>query len=157
ADKNVVVDKVDVAKDVVQDDPAKVVKESVEKDKPKGSASSVVVNKDNREGVNDKVLGVVAKDKPKGSVSFVVVRKDNRKENSKKEFLISCHSDSLFLLSKDERRMDTYVEKLKILLDEVKADMLNPASRNTGDVIGGILSISKPNQVDVKNPTKENI
>ncbi|GJR11648.1 hypothetical protein Tco_0794300 [Tanacetum coccineum] len=45
--------------------------------------------------------------------------------------------DSLFLLSKDERRMGTYVEKLKILLDEVKADMPNPASRNTGDVIGG--------------------
>ncbi|GJS74122.1 FAR1-related sequence 5-like protein [Tanacetum coccineum] len=62
--------------------------------------------------------------------------------------------DSLFLLSKDERRMDTYVEKLKILLDEVKADMPNPASRNTGDVIGGIFSTSKPNQVDVKNPTK---
>ncbi|GJW53915.1 FAR1 DNA binding domain, zinc finger, SWIM-type, MULE transposase domain containing protein [Tanacetum coccineum] len=62
--------------------------------------------------------------------------------------------DSLFLLSKDERRMGTYVEKLKILLDEVKADMPNPASRNTGDVIGGIFSISKPNQVDVKNPTK---
>ncbi|GJS45680.1 FAR1-related sequence 5-like protein [Tanacetum coccineum] len=42
--------------------------------------------------------------------------------------------DSLFLLSKDERRMGTYVEKIKILLDEVKADMSNPASRNTGDL-----------------------
>ncbi|GKC51122.1 hypothetical protein Tco_1073867 [Tanacetum coccineum] len=62
--------------------------------------------------------------------------------------------DSLFLLSKDEGRMGTYVEKLKILLDEVKADMPNPPSRNTGDVIGGIFSISKPNQVDVKNLTK---
>ncbi|GJW56106.1 hypothetical protein Tco_0102837 [Tanacetum coccineum] len=62
--------------------------------------------------------------------------------------------DSLFLLSKDERRIGTYVEKLKLLLDEVKADMPNPASRNTGDVLGGIFSISKPNQVDVKNPTK---
>ncbi|GJS90550.1 FAR1-related sequence 5-like protein [Tanacetum coccineum] len=67
---------------------------------------------------------------------------------------ITRPNDSLFLLSKDERRMGTYVEKLKILLDEVKADMSNPASRNTGDVIGGIFSISKPNQVDVKNPTK---
>ncbi|GJW49457.1 hypothetical protein Tco_0090808 [Tanacetum coccineum] len=63
-------------------------------------------------------------------------------------------NDSLFLLSKDEGRMGTYVEKLKILLDEVKVDMPNPPSRNTGDVIGGIFSISKPNQVDVKNPTK---
>ncbi|GJY92744.1 FAR1-related sequence 5-like protein [Tanacetum coccineum] len=62
--------------------------------------------------------------------------------------------DCLFLLSKDEGRMSTYVEKLKKLLDEVKADMPNPPSRNTGDVIGGIFSISKPNQVDVKNPTK---
>ncbi|GKB04701.1 hypothetical protein Tco_0832896, partial [Tanacetum coccineum] len=41
-DKNVVADKVDVAKDVVQDILAKVVKESVAKDKPKGSVSSVV-------------------------------------------------------------------------------------------------------------------
>ncbi|GJT74427.1 hypothetical protein Tco_1041152 [Tanacetum coccineum] len=62
--------------------------------------------------------------------------------------------DCLFLLSKDEGRMGTYVEKLKKLLDEVKADMPNPPSRNTGDVIGGIFSISIPNQVDVKNPTK---
>ncbi|GJZ11418.1 FAR1-related sequence 5-like protein [Tanacetum coccineum] len=62
--------------------------------------------------------------------------------------------DCLFLLSKDEGRMATYVEKLKKLLDEVKADMPNPPSRNTGDVIGGIFSISKPKQVDVKNPTK---
>ncbi|GKD32895.1 hypothetical protein Tco_1248404, partial [Tanacetum coccineum] len=59
--KNVVANKVDMAKDVVQDDSAMVVKESVAKEKPKRSASSVVVNKDNREGVNDKVLGVVAK------------------------------------------------------------------------------------------------
>ncbi|GJU32912.1 hypothetical protein Tco_1176501 [Tanacetum coccineum] len=100
-DKNVVADKVYVAKDVVQDDPAKVVKESVAKDKPKGSASSVVVNKDNREGVNDKVLGVVAKDKPKGSVSSVVVRKDNRKESSEKEALFQ-KKKKLNVVSKDK-------------------------------------------------------
>nr|GEY99416.1 hypothetical protein [Tanacetum cinerariifolium] len=34
--------------------------------------------------------------------------------------------DSLFLLSKDEGKMGTYVENLKILLNEVKADMPNP-------------------------------
>ncbi|GKD57113.1 hypothetical protein Tco_1290500 [Tanacetum coccineum] len=50
--------------------------------------------------------------------------------------------------------MGAYVEKLKILLDEVKADMPNPPSRNTGDVIGGIFSIAKPNQIAVQNPTK---
>nr|GEU33411.1 FAR1 DNA binding domain-containing protein [Tanacetum cinerariifolium] len=62
--------------------------------------------------------------------------------------------DSLFLLSKDEGKMGTYVEKLKILLDEIKADMPNPPSRNTEDVIGGILSITKPNQIAVQNPTQ---
>nr|GEY34456.1 hypothetical protein [Tanacetum cinerariifolium] len=62
--------------------------------------------------------------------------------------------DFLFLLSKDEGRIATYVEKLKKLLDEVKADMSNPPSKNTRDVIGGIFSISKPNQVNVKNQTK---
>nr|GEY73680.1 protein FAR1-related sequence 5-like [Tanacetum cinerariifolium] len=62
--------------------------------------------------------------------------------------------DSLFLLSKDKGKMGAYVEKLKILLDEMKADMPNPPSRNTGDVIGGIFSITKPNQIAVQNPTK---
>ncbi|GJR15599.1 FAR1-related sequence 5-like protein [Tanacetum coccineum] len=55
---------------------------------------------------------------------------------------------------KDEGKMGAFVEKLKILMDEVKADVPNPPSRNTGVVIGGIFSISKPNQIDVKNPTK---
>ncbi|GKB02293.1 FAR1-related sequence 5-like protein, partial [Tanacetum coccineum] len=36
--------------------------------------------------------------------------------------------DTLFLLSKDEGKMGTYVENLKKLLDDVKADMLNPPS-----------------------------
>ncbi|GJR73606.1 hypothetical protein Tco_0085971 [Tanacetum coccineum] len=62
--------------------------------------------------------------------------------------------DSLFLLSKDEGKMGAYVEKLKILLDEVKDDMPNPPTRNTGDVIGGVFSITKPNQIVVQNPTK---
>ncbi|GJW53920.1 FAR1-related sequence 9-like protein [Tanacetum coccineum] len=47
------------------------------------------------------------------------------------------------------------IERLTNEANFLKADMPNPASRNTGDVIGGIFSISKPNQVDVKNPTKE--
>ncbi|GKD97975.1 FAR1-related sequence 5-like protein [Tanacetum coccineum] len=34
-------------------------------------------------------------------------------------------------ISKDEGGMGTYIEKLKKLLDEVKADMPNPPSRNT--------------------------
>ncbi|GJT18424.1 hypothetical protein Tco_0877130 [Tanacetum coccineum] len=80
-----------------------------------------------------------------------VFKKDNELESDTEDVLhefanpnavieeVTCKItyDSLFLLSKDERRMGTYVEKLKILLDEVKADMPNPASKNTGDVIGG--------------------
>nr|GFB34103.1 hypothetical protein [Tanacetum cinerariifolium] len=62
--------------------------------------------------------------------------------------------DCLFLLSKEEKKMGTYVENLKKLLDEVKADMRNPPSRNTRDVIGGIFSITKPNQIAVQNPVK---
>nr|GFB76448.1 FAR1 DNA binding domain-containing protein [Tanacetum cinerariifolium] len=39
--------------------------------------------------------------------------------------------DYLFLLSKDEGKMGAFVEKLKILIDEVKADVPNPPLRNT--------------------------
>ncbi|GJU45033.1 hypothetical protein Tco_1202299 [Tanacetum coccineum] len=65
--------------------PTKLHMDKVDKDKPKGSVSSVVVSKDKRKVVNDKVLDVVAKDKPKGSASSVVVSKDKRKESSEKE------------------------------------------------------------------------
>nr|GEY59004.1 hypothetical protein [Tanacetum cinerariifolium] len=119
---NVVADKVDVAKDKinVQDDPAKVVKESVlavAKNKPAGdgksSAPDVVkerhktmlpkykpnnkvssVGKRNvpTELHKDKVLDVVSKDKPKGNASSVVVSKDKRKENYEKDIRLICYS-----------------------------------------------------------------
>ncbi|GJW56104.1 hypothetical protein Tco_0102835 [Tanacetum coccineum] len=119
ADKaiNVVADKVDVAKDKinVQDDPAKVVKESVlavAKNKPAGDGKNYApdVVKERRKTMlpkyktnnkapsvgksnvlaelhKDKVLDVVSKDKPKGNASSVVMSKDKRKENSEKEAL----------------------------------------------------------------------
>ncbi|GKD72382.1 hypothetical protein Tco_1330664 [Tanacetum coccineum] len=62
--------------------------------------------------------------------------------------------DCLFFLSKDEVKLAAYLEKLKLINEEMKADMPNPPSRNTRDVIAGIFAISKPNQVDVQNPTK---
>ncbi|GKE25628.1 hypothetical protein Tco_1441012 [Tanacetum coccineum] len=42
----------------------------------------------------------------------------------------------------------------KIGLQNVKADMPNPPSRDTGDVIEGIFSIKKTNEIEVQNPTK---
>ncbi|GJS69016.1 putative reverse transcriptase domain-containing protein [Tanacetum coccineum] len=42
--------------------------------------------------------------------------------------------------SKDEVKMGAFVEKLKVLMEEVKADVPNPPSRNIGDVIGGRIS-----------------
>ncbi|GKD17412.1 hypothetical protein Tco_1206570 [Tanacetum coccineum] len=56
--------------------------------------------------------------------------------------------------NKDEVKLAAYLEKLKLIKEEMKADMPNPPSRNTREVIAGIFAISKPNQVDVQNPTK---
>ncbi|GJT68460.1 FAR1-related sequence 5-like protein [Tanacetum coccineum] len=58
------------------------------------------------------------------------------------------------VLNKDEVKLVDFLEKLKLIKDEVKADVSNPSLRNTGDVIGGIFSISKPKHVDIQNPTK---
>ncbi|GKB44583.1 hypothetical protein Tco_0889525, partial [Tanacetum coccineum] len=80
-DKEVIADKASV-----QDDP--------------GNSSSVVMSKDDRKGVNDKVLDVVAKDKPKGSASSVVVNKDKRKESFEKEALFQ-KDKALNVVSKD--------------------------------------------------------
>ncbi|GKA78264.1 hypothetical protein Tco_0784801 [Tanacetum coccineum] len=133
ADKaiNVVADKVDMAKDKinVQDDLAKVVKESVlavaknkpagdgknyapdvvkerrktmlPKYKPNNKASSVGKSNVPTELHKDKVLDVVSKDKPKGNASSVVVSKDMRKENSEKEALFQ-KDKALNVVSKDK-------------------------------------------------------
>ncbi|GJY88851.1 hypothetical protein Tco_0503479 [Tanacetum coccineum] len=77
--KNVVADKVDVAKDVVQDDPAKVVKESVAKDKPKGRKES--------SEKEEKKLNVVSKDKPKSKASELVKRKRKGGPDSDSNFV----------------------------------------------------------------------
>nr|GFC46960.1 hypothetical protein [Tanacetum cinerariifolium] len=125
---NVVAYKVDVAKDKinVQDDPAKVVKESVlavTKNKPTGDgknstpdvvnerrktmlpkyklnnkAPSVGKSNVSTEFHKDKVLDVVSKDKPKGNASSVVVSKDKRKENSEKDVRLICYSKLILVL-----------------------------------------------------------
>nr|GEV36024.1 hypothetical protein [Tanacetum cinerariifolium] len=55
------------------------------------------------------------------------------------------------------KRHATRVYTMMIFLlvqKEIIEDMPNPPSRNTGDAIGGIFSITKPNQIAVQNPTK---
>ncbi|GKB49872.1 hypothetical protein Tco_0900625, partial [Tanacetum coccineum] len=91
-DKEVVVkNKLSLGKSNV---PKKLHKDKVDKEVVADKASvqddsdnslSVVVSKDKRKGVNDKVLDVVAKEKPKGSASSVVVSKDKKKESFEKE------------------------------------------------------------------------
>ncbi|GKB85393.1 FAR1-related sequence 5-like protein [Tanacetum coccineum] len=79
-------------------------------------------------------------------------KKEKREKNKRRK--LEQWEKQRKTISKDEGKMGTYVENLKKLLDEVKADMPNPPSRDTGDVIGGIFSITKPDQIGVQNPTK---
>nr|GEW54477.1 protein FAR1-related sequence 5-like [Tanacetum cinerariifolium] len=53
-----------------------------------------------------------------------------------------------------KKESKTVAETVIDYKDEVKADVPNPPSRNTVDVIGAIFAISKPNQLNVQNPTK---
>ncbi|GKD50399.1 hypothetical protein Tco_1279375 [Tanacetum coccineum] len=82
-DKEVVADKASI-----QDDP--------------DNSSYVVVSKDKRKCVNDKVLDVVAKDKPKGSASSVVVSKAREKKVPRK----STEFDQLQALFQKEKKLN---------------------------------------------------
>ncbi|GJT56940.1 hypothetical protein Tco_0991994 [Tanacetum coccineum] len=57
------------------------------------------------------------------------------------------------LLSKDEPRLDAFVEKLKSLKKEVEADCPNPPSKNKTDNLEQLDGVPKPSVVDVNNPT----
>nr|GEU94482.1 hypothetical protein [Tanacetum cinerariifolium] len=57
------------------------------------------------------------------------------------------------LLSKDETRLDAFVGKLKSLKKEVKADCLNPPSKNKTDNLEQLVGALKPPAVDVNNLT----
>ncbi|GJS05838.1 hypothetical protein Tco_0322346 [Tanacetum coccineum] len=56
------------------------------------------------------------------------------------------------LLSKDEPRLGTFVEKLKSLKKEVEADCPNPPSKNKIDNLEQLVGVPKPSVVDVNNP-----
>nr|GEU54485.1 protein FAR1-related sequence 5 [Tanacetum cinerariifolium] len=57
------------------------------------------------------------------------------------------------LLSKDEPRLDAFVEKLKSLKKYVEADCLNPPSKNKTDNLEQLVGVLKPPVVEVNNPT----
>nr|GEY44530.1 hypothetical protein [Tanacetum cinerariifolium] len=57
------------------------------------------------------------------------------------------------LLSKDEPRLGTFVEKLKSLKKDVEADCPNPPSKNKTDNLDQLVGVSKPPVFEVNNPT----
>ncbi|GJR25356.1 FAR1-related sequence 5-like protein [Tanacetum coccineum] len=57
------------------------------------------------------------------------------------------------LLSKDEPRLGSFVEKLKSLKKEVEADCPNPPLKNKTNNLEQLVRVSKPPAVDVNNPT----
>jgi hypothetical protein len=62
--------------------------------------------------------------------------------------------DCLFRLSNNVEKMGEFVEKLKTLKTEVEAEVPNPPSSKTADVIGEHYAISNPEETIVNNPTK---
>ncbi|GJY55383.1 hypothetical protein Tco_0454498 [Tanacetum coccineum] len=58
----------------------------------------------------------------------------------------------MHLLSKDEPRLGTFVEKLKSLKKEVKADCPNPPSKNKTNNLEQLVGVPKPSVIDVNNP-----
>ncbi|GJY01866.1 protein FAR1-related sequence 5 [Tanacetum coccineum] len=56
------------------------------------------------------------------------------------------------LLSKDEPRLGSFIEKLKSLKKEVEVDCPNPPSNNKTDNLEQLVGVPKPAAVDVNNP-----
>nr|GEW44682.1 copia protein [Tanacetum cinerariifolium] len=59
--------------------------------------------------------------------------------------------ECLFLLSKDEGMLATFVEQLKTIKQEVQVQVPKPPSQKTSDVIEDIYAVEKPQQNDVNN------
>ncbi|GJW42919.1 hypothetical protein Tco_0071718 [Tanacetum coccineum] len=62
--------------------------------------------------------------------------------------------ECLFLLSKDEGMLATFMEQLKTIKQEVQVQVPKPPSQKTGDMIEDIHAIEKPQQNDVNNPQR---
>ncbi|GKE62999.1 FAR1-related sequence 5-like protein [Tanacetum coccineum] len=107
--------------------------------------------------INEGCETVIVRDKATNAYRILNAKKGKEQEKeigTMAETVIDYKVTRIIEDGKDEGKMGAFVEKLKVLMEEVKANVPNPPSRNIGDVIGGIFSISKPNQIDVQNPTK---
>nr|GEV26592.1 hypothetical protein [Tanacetum cinerariifolium] len=62
--------------------------------------------------------------------------------------------ECLFLLSKDEGMLETFVKQLKTIKQEVQVQVLKPLLQKTCDVIEDIYVIEKTQQNDVNNPQR---
>ncbi|GJY74453.1 FAR1 DNA binding domain, zinc finger, SWIM-type, MULE transposase domain containing protein [Tanacetum coccineum] len=62
--------------------------------------------------------------------------------------------ECLFLLSKDEGKLATFVEQFKTIKQEVQVQVPKPPSQKTGDVIEDIYAVEKPQQNNFNNPQR---
>ncbi|GJT78791.1 protein FAR1-related sequence 5 [Tanacetum coccineum] len=86
--------------------------------------------------------------------------RNKRNRYSKKNVVVENYANEatsiidhcVHLLSKDEPRLGSFVEKLKSQKKEVEADCPNPSSKNKTDNLEQLVRVPKPPVVDVNNP-----
>ncbi|PWA43522.1 protein FAR1-RELATED SEQUENCE 5 [Artemisia annua] len=60
------------------------------------------------------------------------------------------------MLSKDEPRLSSFVEKLRLLKIDVEADCPNPPSKNKADNLEELVGVPKPDEKTINNPALGN-
>lgn len=62
----------------------------------------------------------------------------------------------IHMLSKDEVRLSSFVEKLRLLKIDVEADCPNPPSKNKADNLEELVGVTKPAEKTINNPALGN-
>ena len=62
----------------------------------------------------------------------------------------------IHMLSKDEARLSSFVEKLRLLKIDVEADCPNPPSKNKADNLEELVGVPKPAEKTINNPALGN-
>ncbi|GJT62433.1 hypothetical protein Tco_1005966 [Tanacetum coccineum] len=78
---------------------------------------------------------------------------DKGKDKDKEDDTVNMFFKKMEFISKDEPRLDAFVEKLKLLKKEVEADCPNPLSKNKTDNLEQLVGVAKPPVVNVNNPS----